>query len=80
MLIGCGLRRAEAAGVTFSHVHQRDGRWVLVDLIGKRNKIRSVSMPNWTKQAIEEYAIAADLEEGIVFRPLNKADDWPENE
>jgi len=72
LLIGCGLRRAEAAGVTFSHVQQRDGRWVLVDLIGKRNKIRSVPMPNWTKQAIEEYAIAADLGEGIVFRPVNK--------
>lgn len=72
LLIGCGLRRAEAAGVTFGHIQQRDGRWVLVDLIGKRNKIRSVPMPNWTKQAIDEYAIAANFGEGIVFRPVNK--------
>ena len=42
LLIGCGLRRAEAAGITFNHIQQRDGRWVLVDLIGKRNnKIRA---------------------------------------
>lgn len=54
VLIGCGLRRSEAAGLTFDHVQQRDGRWVLVDLIGKRDKIRSVPMPNWAKTAIDE--------------------------
>jgi len=26
VLIGCGLRRAEAAGLTFEHIQQRDGR------------------------------------------------------
>jgi len=72
LLLGCGLRRAEASSLTFEHIQQRDGRWVLVDLIGKRNKVRSVPMPNWTKQAIDEYASAAELTEGIVFRPLNK--------
>ena len=71
MLLGCGLRRAEAASLTFDHIQQRDGRWVLVDLIGKRNRIRSVLMANWTKQAIDEYASAADLADGIVFRPVN---------
>src|SRR5688572_8148202 len=41
-LIGCALRRAEAANLQFKHVQQREGRRVLVDLIGKRNKVRSV--------------------------------------
>jgi site-specific recombinase XerD len=72
LLIGCGLRRAEAINIAFKHIQQRDGRWVLVDLIGKRNKVRSVPMPNWTKQAIDEYASAANLTEGMVFRPLNR--------
>lgn len=72
VLIGCGLRRAEAAKLTFDHIQQRDGRWVLVDLIGKRNKVRSVPMPNWAKAAIDEYAGAADLSDGHVFRPINK--------
>lgn len=71
-LIGCGLRRAEAAKLTFGHIQQRDGRWVLVDLIGKRNKVRSVPMPNWSKKAIDEYASVAGLKEGAVFRPINK--------
>ncbi len=72
VLIGCGLRRAEAASLTFDHIQQRDGRWVLVDLVGKRNKVRSVPMPNWAKAAIEQYASAADLTNGIVFRPINR--------
>lgn len=72
LLIGCGLRRAEAVNLTFKHIQQRDGRWVLVDLIGKRNKVRSVPMPAWTKQAIDEYASLADIGEEIVFRPINR--------
>jgi site-specific recombinase XerD len=73
-LIGCGLRRAEAAGLTFDHVRQRDGRWVLVDLIGKRDKIRSVPMPNWAKAAIDEWSKASGVSEGLVFRAINKGD------
>jgi site-specific recombinase XerD len=31
ILLGCGLRRAEAAALSFSDIQQREGRWVLVD-------------------------------------------------
>src|SRR5918998_1786455 len=74
VLIGCGLRRSEAAGLTFGHVQQRDGRWVLVDLIGKRDKIRSVPMPNWAKAAIDEWSKSSGVTEGLVFRAVNKGD------
>src|SRR5215213_727041 len=74
VLIGCGLRRAEAAELTFDHVQQRDGRWVLVDLIGKRDKIRSVPMPNWAKAAIDEWSKTSGVSEGLVFRAINKGD------
>jgi len=43
-----------------------------VDLLGKRNKLRSVPMPSWSKQAIDEYASEANLSDGVVFRPINK--------
>lgn len=72
LLLGCGLRRAEAANLTFDHIQQREARWVLVDLLGKRNKLRSVPMPAWTKVAIDEYAAHAGLTAEIVFRPINK--------
>ncbi|MBA3240575.1 MAG: tyrosine-type recombinase/integrase [Acidobacteria bacterium] len=74
VLIGCGLRRSEAASLTFEHVQQRDGRWVLVDLIGKRDKVRSVPMPNWAKAAIDEWSKASGVFEGLVFRAVNKGD------
>ena len=73
MLIGCGLRRSEVVHLTLDRVQQRDGRWVLVDLIGKRNKVRSVPMPSWAKQAIDQYASGANVADGILLRPINKA-------
>jgi site-specific recombinase XerD len=75
LLLGCGLRRAEAANLTFDHIQQRDGRWVLVDLLGKRNKLRSIPMPAWTKVAIDEYAAGAGLKEEIVFRGQSTKED-----
>jgi site-specific recombinase XerD len=74
VLIGCGLRRAEAASLSFDHVQQRDGRWVLVDLIGKRDKIRSVPIPNWTKATIDTWSQASGIAEGVIFRAVNKGD------
>ncbi len=74
VLIGCGLRRSEAASLTFEHVQQREGRWVLVDLVGKRDKVRSVPMPNWAKVAIDEWCMASGMSEGLIFRAVNKGD------
>jgi site-specific recombinase XerD len=74
VLIGCGLRRAEAAALSFDHVQQRDGRWVLVDLIGKRDKVRTVPMPGWAKAAIDAWSEASGVREGLVFRAVNKGD------
>jgi site-specific recombinase XerD len=36
VLLGCGLRRSEVAALTVGHVQQRDGRWCIVDLVGKQ--------------------------------------------
>lgn len=70
--LGCGLRRQELADLTFEHVQMRDARWVIVDLQGKRGRVRSVPMPAWAKSRIDAWAKAAGLNEGRVFRPVNK--------
>lgn len=72
VLIGTGLRRTEAANLTLGHIQQREGRWVIVDLIGKRRKVRSVPMPAWVKAAIDAWVAAAHLTAGRVFRPVNR--------
>jgi len=74
VLLGCGLRRSEVAALTFAHVQQRDGRWCIVDLVGKHGRVRTTPMPNWVKVAIDAWTSAAALTEGRVFRPVNRAD------
>jgi site-specific recombinase XerC len=49
VLLGCGLRRSEVAALTFSHIQQLDGRWCIVDLVGKHGWVRTVPMPTWVK-------------------------------
>ncbi|MGI8845450.1 MAG: tyrosine-type recombinase/integrase [Thermoleophilaceae bacterium] len=72
VLIGCGLRRAEAAILSVSHIEQREGRWAIVDIVGKRDKMRTIPMPSWAKATIDSWTYAARIEEGFIFRRVNK--------
>src|ERR1700683_5138315 len=74
VLLGCGLRRSETAAITFGHVQQRDGRWCIVDLVGKHGRVRTIPMPAWTKVAIDAWTTAAGIAAGPVFRPVNRGD------
>ncbi len=73
LLLGCGLRRGELAPLGFSAIAQRESRWVIVDLIGKHGRIRTVPMPSWAKAALDRWARAAGISEGRVLRAINKA-------
>src|SRR5467141_2766712 len=73
VLLGCGLRRSEVAALTFAHVQQRDGRWCIVDLVGKHGRVRTAPMPTWVKVAIDAWTSPAGLAAGHVFRPVNRA-------
>src|SRR6516164_9396390 len=72
LLVGCGLRRAEAAQLTFEHVGERDGRFCLVDIRGKRGRIRTVPLPGWVKIAIDRWKEAAQLSTGRILRAVNR--------
>ncbi len=74
VMIGGGLRRSEVANLTFDHVQQRESRWVIVDLIGKRRRVRTVPLPTWAKVAIDAWTQAAGISEGHIFRQVNKGD------
>jgi integrase len=73
VLLGCGLRRSEVAALTMGHLQQRDGRWCIVDLVGKHGRVRTVPMPTWVKVAIDAWTSAAGVTDGYVFRPVNRA-------
>jgi len=74
LLVGCGLRRQELAGLQIDDIHQRDGRWCIVDLAGKGNRIRTVPMPPWAKAAVDEWLAAAGFSAGLVLGSVNKGD------
>jgi len=74
ILLGCGLRRSEVAALTSTHVQQRDGRWCIVDLVGKHGRVRTIPMPTWVKVAIDAWTTAVDPIEGRIFRPVNRGD------
>src|SRR5579862_3933055 len=74
VLLGCGLRRSEVAALTFAHVQQRDGRWCIVDLVGKHGRIRTAPMPNWVKVAIDAWTSPAVVAIGHIFRSVSRAD------
>jgi site-specific recombinase XerD len=74
LLLGCGLRREELALLSVEHVQLRDARWVLVDLVGKGNRVRTVPMPAWAKLAIDAWVSAAGVTEGRLLRAVNKGD------
>src|ERR1700676_4754114 len=74
VLLGCGLRRSEVAALTMKHVQQRDNRWCIVDLVGKHNRVRTIPMPSWVKNAIDAWTSAADVTDRYLFRPVHRGD------
>jgi len=54
VLLGCGLRR-------------REDHWAIVDLIGKAGHVRTVPVPDWGKQTVDEWVNAAGVTSGNCF-------------
>ena len=74
VLLGCGLRRRELAELTLDLVQRREDHWAIVDLVGKAGHIRTVPLPDWVKQTLDDWLLAA----GIVTRhALRIGRDWP---
>jgi site-specific recombinase XerD len=72
-LLGCGLRRLELVNLSINQLQLRDDRWVIANLVGKRNKTRTVTVPTWTKQAIDDYLDATHIYSGQLFQAMNKS-------
>jgi site-specific recombinase XerD len=71
LLIGCGLRRAELAGLETEDFQVRDEHWVIADLIGKGKHIRTVPVPTWAKRVLDEWTSAAGIT-GVIFRRVSR--------
>lgn len=72
LLIGCGLRRAELVGLGTEDFQVREEHWVIADLVGKGKHIRTVPVPGWTKNAVDEWITAAGINGGAIFRRVSR--------
>jgi site-specific recombinase XerC len=67
LLAGCGLRRAELVGLGTEDFQVREEHWVIADLMGKGNHIRTVPVPVWAKRAVDEWIMAGASTVGRSF-------------
>jgi integrase len=72
VLLGCGLRRGELADLTLDHLQRREDHWAIVDLVGKAGHVRTVPVPDWVKQTIDEWLVAGGISQGKLFRPVSR--------
>ena len=73
LLLACGLRRDELVRLSVEEIQLREGRWVLVDLLGKGRQRRTVPVPSWVKASIDEWITAAGVNAAACSAPSTKA-------
>jgi integrase len=72
LLLGCGLRRSETVNLRLDQLQLREGDWVIVDMVGKGGRLRTVPVPAWCKGLIDVWIHETGVTEGKVFRRLSK--------
>lgn len=70
LLLGCGLRRAEAADLTVRQLAEREGRIVLLDVKGKGDRVRMVPVPRTGYVAIHDWITQGGVTDGYVLRVI----------
>jgi integrase/recombinase XerD len=70
LLLGAALRRQEAASLTVEHIATLDGRLCIVDLVGKRRRVRTVPLPEWAAASVREWA--AIVRSGPLLRSVDR--------
>lgn len=74
LLLACGLRRREVTTLKLRDLEQREGHWAIVDMIGKGGHIRTVPIPDWVREQLEDWIMAAGIQDGKIFRKVDRLD------
>ena len=72
LLLACGLRRREVVALTFDDLQQREEHWAIVDLVGKGGHVRTIPLPAWVKQMVDDWLANAGISNGKLFRRVSK--------
>lgn len=70
LLLGCGLRRSEVTGLRLEQLQLRESHWVIVDLVGKGGRVRTVPVPAWCKALVDCWLRYSGVGDGKVFRQI----------
>ena len=54
-------------------IQQREEHWVISDLAGKGDHIRTIPVPDWVKAGIDAWTGASGITAGVLLRSINKA-------
>jgi hypothetical protein len=72
LLLRCALRRSEVVGLNLDQLQSREGRWVIVNLVGKGKRLRTIPVPSWSKELLDAWLQHSGVIEGKVFRRVLK--------
>jgi site-specific recombinase XerC len=53
LLLGCSLRRSETVKLRLDQLQLRESHWVIVDMVGKGGRLRTIPVPAWCKGLID---------------------------
>ena len=72
VLVACGLRRHDAAELKLTHLQQREHHWAIIDLVDKAAQMRTIPIPDWVKQTVDDWLTSAGITAGRIFRRVNR--------
>jgi integrase len=59
-------------GLRLDQLQLRESHWVIVDLVGKGRRIRTVPVPNWCKGLMDVWLRHSEVSEGKVLKRVLK--------
>jgi len=71
LMLGCALRRSEAAAITVEHLTLTAGQPAIENLAGKGGRVRSFKIARPTYDRIKEWIDRAHITEGVILRPFD---------
>jgi integrase len=72
LLLGCGLRRSEVVGLNLDQLQSREGHWVIVNLVGKGARLRTVPVPSLCKELVDAWRRHSGVSDEKEFRRVLK--------
>jgi integrase len=59
-------------GLKVDDLQRREEHWAIVDMVGKAGHIRTVPIPDWVIEELQNWLTAAGIDRGKIFRRVSK--------